>query len=199
MQLMCNLQPKLMRKSMRNVGVLVCNPYTRQDLSRTYQAFSGWASGPTTTVVLVVSACCSGQVAAVKLQRKLKRHVDARILANDSYVPTLAGATSVGKRTPYVPAWRATAVATYKPSPRWTYTLAGRYSTRLYATVDNTDVNPATYQGFEGFFVADARVRAQIDRNWSAAFGVDNLNDRHYFLFHPFPGRTFLAELKYAY
>ncbi len=126
-------------------------------------------------------------------------HVDARILTNDSYAPTLAGATSVGKRTPYVPAWRATAVATYKPSPRWTYTLAGRYSTRLYATVDNTDVNPATYQGFEGFFVADARVRAQIDRNWSAAFGIDNLNDRRYFLFHPFPGRTFLAELKYAY
>ncbi len=126
-------------------------------------------------------------------------HVDARILANDNYVPTIPGATSIGKRTPYVPAWRAPAVATYKPDQRWTYTLAGRFSTRLYATVDNTDINPVTYQGFEGFFVADARVRAQIDRNWSAAFGVDNLNDRRYFLFHPFPGRTFMAELKYAY
>ena len=126
-------------------------------------------------------------------------HVDARILANDRYVPTAPGATSVGKRTPYVPAWRATAVATYKPDQRWTYALAGRYSTRLYATVDNTDINPATYQGFEGFFVADARVRGQIDRHWSTAFGIDNLNDRRYFLFHPFPGRTFMAELKYAY
>ena len=66
-------------------------------------------------------------------------HVDARILANDSYVPTAPGAASVGKRTPYVPAWRATAVATYKLDQRWTYTLAGRYSTRPYATVDNTD------------------------------------------------------------
>ena len=126
-------------------------------------------------------------------------HVDARILVNDRYAPTIAGATSVGKHVPYVPAWRATAVATYKPDARWTYTLAGRYSTRLYATVDNTDINSATYQGFEGFFVADARVRAQIGHKWSAAVGVDNLNDRRYFLFHPFPGRTFMAELNYAY
>lgn len=32
-----------------------------------------------------------------------------------------------------------------------------------------------------------------------AAAGVDNLNDRDYFVFHPFPRRTVLAELHYAY
>jgi iron complex outermembrane receptor protein len=126
-------------------------------------------------------------------------YVDARITENSGYVPTAPGASSVGKRTPYVPEWRATAVATYKPDEKWTYTLAGRYSSRLYATVDNTDVNPATYQGFEGYFVADARVRYRIDRNWSAAVGVDNLNNRKYILFHPFPQRTLYAELKYDF
>jgi hypothetical protein len=30
----------------------------------------------------------------------------------------------------------------------------------------------------------------------SAELGVDNLTDSKYFLFHPFPGRTFLAGLK---
>jgi iron complex outermembrane receptor protein len=125
--------------------------------------------------------------------------VDARIRANSGYVPTTAGATSVGKRTPYVPEWRATALATYRPDDKWTYTLAGRYSSRLYATVDNTDVNPGTYQGFQGYFVMDVRVRYQADRHWSAALGVDNLNDREYFLFHPFPQRTLSAELKYDF
>ncbi|MFJ3047228.1 TonB-dependent receptor [Herbaspirillum chlorophenolicum] len=126
-------------------------------------------------------------------------YVDARILANSGYVPTTAGATSVGKRTPYVPEWRATLVATYKPDDRWSYTLAGRYSGRVYATVDNTDVNSHTYQGFDGYTVFDARVRYRFDRHWSGAVGVDNLTNRDYFLFHPFPQRTVFAELKYDF
>jgi iron complex outermembrane receptor protein len=128
-------------------------------------------------------------------------YVDARILENNSYVPPLAipSATSVGKQTPYVPTWRATAVATYRPDAQWTLTVAGRYSTRLWATVDNTDIYTHTYQGFDGYLVGDLRVRYQIDRQWSAALGVDNFNNRKYFLFHPFPQRTALAELKYSY
>jgi iron complex outermembrane receptor protein len=126
-------------------------------------------------------------------------YVDAKITENSSYVPTSPGATSVGKRTPYVPEWRATAVATYRPDDKWAYTLAGRYSSRLYATVDNTDIHPATYQGFEGYFVADARLQYRFDRHWSGAVGVDNINNRNYFLFHPFPQRTLYAELKYNF
>ncbi|TFW33874.1 TonB-dependent receptor [Massilia horti] len=126
-------------------------------------------------------------------------YVDARIKQNSGYVPTMPGATSIGKRTPYVPEWRATAMATYRPSDRWTYTLAARYSTRQYATVDNTDINPATYQGFQSYFVMDARVRYKLDRYWSAAAGIDNLNNKSYFLFHPFPQRTLFAELRYDF
>lgn len=90
-------------------------------------------------------------------------------------------------------------MASYRPDARWTYTLAGRYSGRFYATADNSDINGHTYQGFERFFVADARVRYQVAKQWSAALGVDNLNNRKYFLFHPFPQRTVFAELKFDY
>ncbi len=126
-------------------------------------------------------------------------YVDARILANSSYIATTAGASSVGKHTPYVPDWRATAVATYRPDEQWAWTLAARYSGRMYATVDNTDTNEHTYQGFERFFVMDARVHYQFDKQWSTAVGVDNLTNRKYFLFHPFPQRTVYAELKYDF
>ena len=34
---------------------------------------------------------------------------------------------------------------------------------------------------------------------WGAAFGVDNLNNQKYFLFHPFPQRTVSVDLKYSY
>lgn len=126
-------------------------------------------------------------------------YVNAEILANSRYVPTTAGATSVGKHTPYVPDWRATLVATYQFNRQWAFTLAGRYSGKQYATVDNTDINADTYQGFQSFFVMDARATYRFDRHWSAALGVDNLNNSQYFLYHPFPQRTLFGELKYTY
>ncbi|GAC1371018.1 MAG: TonB-dependent receptor [Aquirhabdus sp.] len=126
-------------------------------------------------------------------------YVNAKILANSGYVPTIAGATSQGKHTPYVPDWRATLVATYKPNNQWAFTLAGRYSGEQFATVDNTDINPDTYQGFQSFFVMDARANYNFAKHWSAALGVDNLNNSRYFLFHPFQQRTVFGELKYTY
>ena len=124
-------------------------------------------------------------------------YVDARILDDANYVPSAPGATAVGKRVPYVPIWRATLAATWRPDTRWAYTVAARYSARVYGSVDNTDINGATYQGFENFFVMDARVHCQMDKHWGYSLGVDNINNRKYFLYHPFPERTFYAELKY--
>ena len=124
-------------------------------------------------------------------------YVDSRILSDDNFISTTPGDTAVGKQVPYVPTWRATLEATYRPDARWAYTLAARYSARVYATVDNSDVNAATFTGFQNFFVMDARVHCQFDKHWGGALGVDNLNNRKYFLYHPFPQRTFYAELKY--
>lgn len=124
-------------------------------------------------------------------------YVDARIISNDSFVS--ASTTSAGKRTPYVPQWRATLAATYRPDDKWAYTVAGRYSGRMFATVDNSDINTHTYQGFDSYLIFDARVRYKIDRHWSSAVGIDNLTNKDYFLFHPFPQRTLFAELKYDF
>ena len=110
-----------------------------------------------------------------------------------------ANSAAVGKRTPQLPRLRWTAVATWRATDRLTLTTAARYSSRPYATIENTDTVGHTYQGFEGYFVVDARATYKIDRHWSAAIGVDNLNNRDYFVFHPFPQRSVLAELRYVY
>jgi iron complex outermembrane receptor protein len=69
----------------------------------------------------------------------------------------------------------------------------------VWATVDNTDINPHTYQGFESFFVMDTRLNYQFDKKTRASIGIDNLTNRKYFLFHPFPMRTVFAELKHNF
>jgi iron complex outermembrane receptor protein len=47
--------------------------------------------------------------------------------------------------------------------------------------------------------VLDAHARYRLNDHLTAGLGVTNLNDRSYFLFHPFPQRTLIADLKYAY
>jgi len=125
--------------------------------------------------------------------------VDPKTLAMSGRASaTAAPDAAIGKQLPNIPKWRATATAMYRPDARFTFTLAGRYSSKLYTTLDNVDVHYNTYQGFSEWFVVDTKVNYRVNDNWSASFGVDNLLDRKYFLFHPFPHRTFLAGLKYG-
>jgi len=124
--------------------------------------------------------------------------VDSTILENDGFAST-TGSTSIGKHAPNVPRWRATAVATWRPDDAWTFTLAGRYSGKQYSTLDNTDSVAHVYGAFDSFVVFDARVRWKANEHVSAALGIDNLADRDYVLFHPFPRRTVVASVDVRY
>jgi iron complex outermembrane receptor protein len=100
-----------------------------------------------------------------------------------------------GKLIPQVPRRKATLVVTGHATDRLSLTGAVRYASRSFATIDNSDTVGHTYQGFEAYVVADARALYRLSPHIDAAVGVENLTDRRYFLFHPFPGRTFTAEL----
>jgi iron complex outermembrane receptor protein len=127
-------------------------------------------------------------------------YLDARTLALSGRASATAPeGSAVGKLLPNIPRWRATVQGTYGPVERLALTLAGRYSSKLYTTLDNTDVHPNSYQGFGEWFVMDTRAHYRLDRHWSASVGVDNLLDRQYFLFHPFPQRTFVATAKLGF
>ncbi|HKQ10026.1 MAG TPA: TonB-dependent receptor [Rhizomicrobium sp.] len=116
---------------------------------------------------------------------------DARIRQDNAF------AAAVGKFLPGVPRLKANAVATYRPDDKWAFTLGARYSDRSFGTIDNSDSISQTYQGFAGYFVVDMRARYKIDDKWNISAGVDNLNNDKYFLFHPFPQRTFVMEVHY--
>jgi iron complex outermembrane receptor protein len=126
-------------------------------------------------------------------------YVDARTLALSGRASATAPAGSaIGKFLPNVPRWRSTFAGTYRVDPAWSLTVAGRYSSKLFTTLDNADVRFNTYQGFAEWFVMDARAMYKRDRHWSASVGVDNLLNRKYFLFHPFPQRTLVLSAKYS-
>jgi len=117
--------------------------------------------------------------------------------ANSRTVANAAYPASVGKWQPRVPRWRSTVFATYKPDERWAFTVAARYSGKQYSNLDNSDVNASAYFGASKYFTVDLRVRYQISRQMSAAFGIDNANNEQYWNFHPYPQRTYTAELRF--
>jgi iron complex outermembrane receptor protein len=96
-----------------------------------------------------------------------------------------------------VPRWRASALAVYAPDDRWSASLGIRYSGRQYGQLDNSDPNGFAFTGFSRYLVADVRVQVRLARQWRVAFGIDNLNDDRYWAFHPYPQRTYHAELRY--
>ena len=166
------------------------------------------------TDALISQSGTTGGVTANFVQnvdRTRARGVEVAIVRNDliprvdlSGSVTYADATTradaafpaaVGKRIPTVPEWKANAVATWRPVDGVALTAAARWASRMYGQIDNSDVVGNTYQGFYKFFVVDLRAQFQVAKNYTLGVGVDNLNNDRYFLFHPFPQRTFHADL----
>lgn len=122
-------------------------------------------------------------------------YADSVIEENASFV-AVPGDT-LGKQQPNIPKWRAAALASLRFGPHWTAAFGARYSGAQYRTLNNADVNGFAYQGVSRYFSTDLRLRWQIDRQWSAAFGIDNLNRYRYWNFHPYPQRTYSAEVRF--
>jgi iron complex outermembrane receptor protein len=121
-------------------------------------------------------------------------YADSMIKANQGFV-AVAGDT-LGKMQPNIPKWRLTLLANYRWNAQWTSTVAVRYSGQQFRTLNNADANGYAYMGVSPFTTVDVRTRWQINPKWVAAFGIDNLNNDKYWNFHPYPQRSYTAELK---
>jgi iron complex outermembrane recepter protein len=122
-------------------------------------------------------------------------YADSRTTANQGFV-SKAGDT-IGKFQPRVPVWRATAVASYRFDDKWTASVAARYSGKQFTTLDNSDVNGFAYQGSSKYFTVDLRARCQFSKHGSLALGIDNVNNYQHWNFHPYPQRSYSAQLKF--
>ena len=113
----------------------------------------------------------------------------SRILENTNN-PTL-----VGKDWVRVPRVRANLLGTWRANERWSTSLGVRHSGDMYGSLDNSDVVGNTFGGVSSYTVWDAKARYRIGKHADASFGIDNLTDRRYYVFHPYPGRTFVGEI----
>ncbi len=131
---------------------------------------------------------------ALDLQSSLT-YTDSLIVSNDNGYVSTPGDT-VGKQQPNVPTWRASALGSYRFNDQWTGALGARYSGPQFRTLNNADVYGYTYQGVSEYFVVDLKASWKFSRQWTASFGIDNLNNNKHWNFHPYPQRAWYANLK---
>jgi iron complex outermembrane receptor protein len=103
-----------------------------------------------------------------------------------------------GKYFPRIPKLRTSLFADYRFTPQWDASLGIRHSGRQYGALDNSDFVDG-YGAVSSFTVADAKLRWKFSPGWTAALGVDNLTDEHYWVYHPYAGRTVFGELRWDY
>lgn len=105
--------------------------------------------------------------------------------------------SSEGKQFYRIPRWRANLVATWHASEAVALTLAGRYSGRQYNTLDHSDIDPDTFGGASAFLTFDAKLQWKASEHVNLGIGVDNLTDRRYYVYYPYPSRTYMMEAKF--
>jgi len=132
-------------------------------------------------------------------------YVNSRVISDSNWAPT--GGLNLdqsilhvdGKNLPYVPKWRWTTGFTYHPDEHWSFSVNARWQDRMWSTLSNNDTAHGVYGAFDRWFVVDTKIRYKLNERFSFSFGVDNLNNYKYFLFHPFPQRTFVLSAKYEF
>jgi iron complex outermembrane receptor protein len=105
---------------------------------------------------------------------------------------------TVGKHFYRIPLWRANLATTYRLNEQWAGTVGVRFSGRQYNTLTNTDTNPDVYGGTSNYTVAEVKLTFRPNRHSKVGIGIDNLFDTRYFVYHPYPGRTFYLEASLA-
>ena len=105
---------------------------------------------------------------------------------------------SVGKWWLRVPRTRANLLLAYRSDDRWTHSMGLRHEGRSWNDTYNLDVRPDVFGGTSHVNQVDLRSACRVTRDIELALGVNNATDAHAYQFHPYPGRTLFAEVRFS-
>ncbi len=106
----------------------------------------------------------------------------------------------VGKQWVRTSHWKVNAVATWHTLPQWDNTVSFNYRGPQYANEDNSD-NPhlRVYGSSSEYHLLNFKSLYKQplgnDMTATVSFGIDNLLDENYYDFHPYPQRTYFAQI----
>jgi iron complex outermembrane receptor protein len=104
-----------------------------------------------------------------------------------------------GNVYPRMPEWRGNLLLTYHLSSNWNAGINYQYASDSFGRTDNLDRENNVFGAQDGF----SRVGLKTDYNFANGLrlgvGVDNLTDEVAYVAHPWPGRTFFANVSFDF
>lgn len=115
-------------------------------------------------------------------------------IKEDSNNPAL-----VGNEWVRIPKWRANGTLTYHTTPEWDNIVAVQYRSKQFSLDDNSDINWHVFGASDDYVLVNFKSAYKLDigNGMKARFsvGADNILDEDYFDFHPYPQRTYFANI----
>ncbi len=115
-------------------------------------------------------------------------------IKKDSNNPALEG-----NDWPRLPKWRANATATYHTTANWDNVLSVQYRNDQFANANNNDVNQGVFGTSSAYVLLNFKTTYSLDVGNGIttrfSLGVDNILNEAYYDFHPYPQRTYFANI----
>ncbi len=105
----------------------------------------------------------------------------------------------IGKEWVRIPKWRANATLTYHTTPTWDNIVSVQYRSKQFTQPDNSDIVGHVFGASDEYVLVNFKsaYKMAVGNNMTARFsvGIDNLLDEDYYDHHPYPQRTYFANI----
>ncbi len=118
--------------------------------------------------------------------------VDPRIVENPGMPET------EGRQVTYVPA-EVHSLGMRIQAGRIKGGISGRYTGKMYAQDDNSDLEEGVYGSYDSYLVMDTQWSYEIVPEFKLSVCIDNIFDRQYYQYYKAPGRTYTAGLEVSF
>ncbi len=121
------------------------------------------------------------------------------IIADNSTAEGANPASSIeGNDYPRIPRWRSNLMLTYHLSDCWDLSGNWQYADKSFGRLDNTDTAEQVMGAQDGYSRLGLKTTYQLSSELKLGLGVDNLTNEMSYVAHPWPGRTWFANLSYS-
>lgn len=170
-----------------------------------YSKESAYTGPYTTTIPVTVTTLSQKTNAAEGTTKGIELSGDFRITpwlaGSGSYTWTDARITKdntgtglLDKRLVFVPKNMAS-IGLHAGYQDWSANVSTRYFGLTYTNASNSDVVKDVYSGTSKYWITDAKLSYQIDKDFKLSFMVNNLFNKRYYEYYLMPGRNAAIEL----
>ena len=121
------------------------------------------------------------------------------VFTDSEIVKNIADTRIEGNVYPRMPEWRSNLLLTWHFSDMWDAGANVQYASDSFGRNDNADRQDEVYGAQDGYTRLGLKSTYNFTNGVALGLGVDNLTDEVSYVAHPWPGRTYYANVSYDF